>query len=207
MKLIRNDSLNIIKEKILKDEFFEEALDMIKKNSSGKIWLIGGFLYKNLVAELYGTCKKPAKDIDLIVEKANKKLILPTGWKKETNTFGNPKLFNERIEIDFIPLDKMYYIKKYKLKPCINSHLESVPLNIHYLVYDIFNNEIIGDIGIRALEKKVVSAYNLEMLKYGAKKYNTTVNDMIKEKADALGFRAELIKEFKHKRSISYKLS
>jgi len=193
MKLVKKDLLNIIKKKILEDESFKEALNLTRKNSSGKIWLIGGFLYKNLVKELYGTCKKSAKDFDLIVERANKKLVLPAGWKKERNIFGNPKLFDGKTEIDFVPLDEIYYIKKYRLKPCIESHLEGVPFNIHYLVYDIFDNKIVGDVGVRALEEKVVRAYNLEMLEYVARKYNTTMNEMIKKKAEVLGFGAEFI--------------
>jgi len=191
MKLTRKDLLSIVKDKILSDNDFKEALEITRRNSSGKIWLIGGFLYKNLVDGLYGTCKKPAKDFDLIVERTNKQLILPDGWKRVTNTFGNPKLFNEENEIDFIPLKNIYYIKKNKLEPTINNYFKSVPFNIHYLIYDIFADGLSGKIGVRALEEKTVAVHNLEMAKYGAKKYHTTINKMIREKAEALGFKAE----------------
>lgn len=193
MKINKKELLAIVHEKILQDENFNEALEITKKNSSGKIWLIGGFLYRNIVNELYGTCKKVAKDFDLVVERANERIILPEGWKKRTNHFGNPELSNSRYEIDFIPLDNIYYIKKNKLKPSIENHLKGSVFNVQYIAYDIFNKKIIGNIGIKAIEDRTVGVYNLEMLKYISKMHHKTANDMIREKADALGFRAELI--------------
>ncbi len=109
MRIKKSALIEIVKKRVLLDENFQEALEITRVNSSGKIWLIGGFLYKNLVEELYGTCKKHTKDFDLIVERANESIILPAGWKSETNTFGNPKLFNGGSEIDFIPLKDIYF--------------------------------------------------------------------------------------------------
>ena len=189
MTLTKESLLDIVKERILEDEGFKEALEITRINSSGKIWLIGGFLYKNLVDALYGTCSKPAKDFDLIVEKANKRIVLPVGWKKKMNNFGNPRFFNGELEIDFIPLESIYYIKRNKLEPRIENFLVGVPLNIHFLVYDIFKKEIFGDIGIKALEEKVVKVYNKKMADCCARKYNKTADAMVKEKAEALGFK------------------
>lgn len=189
MTLTKEGLLDIIREKILKGEGFKEALEITRINSSGKIWLIGGALYKTLVDALYGTCKKPTKDFDFIVEKANEKLVLPDGWKQETNNFGNPRLYKEQTEIDFIPLETIYYIKRNKLKPRIENFLAGVPLNIHFLVYNVFDNKIFGDVGIKALEEKVVRVYNKKMADYCARKYNKTIDAMIKEKAEALGFK------------------
>jgi hypothetical protein len=33
----------------LKDPVFVEVLDLVKQNSKGKIWIIGGFLFKFLL--------------------------------------------------------------------------------------------------------------------------------------------------------------
>ena len=38
----------------LKDQKFLEVFDLVEQNSKGKIWLIGGFIYKNLASSLYG---------------------------------------------------------------------------------------------------------------------------------------------------------
>ena len=33
---------------------FAEVLDIARRNSSGKIWIIGGFVYRHIIRELYG---------------------------------------------------------------------------------------------------------------------------------------------------------
>lgn len=192
MNLSREKLIDIIKNSILPDKDFQEALDIVRENSSGKIWLIGGFLYKNLAHSLYGS-KKSTKDFDLIIENANTELVLPENWVEKENHFGSPKLINGEKQIDFIPLSNLYYIQTKNLVPCINNFLEGGGLNIHCLSYDIFGKEILGDIGIKSLEQKIISVYNLEMLEYGAKIYEKTPNEIIKTKAEELGFRAQLI--------------
>ncbi len=192
MNLSNQRLIEIIDNLIIPDKDFQEALDIAKENSSGKIWLIGGFLYKNLAYSLYGS-KKSTKDFDLIVENTNDKIILPENWIKRENNFFSPKFINGEKQIDFIPLSNIYYIKTKGLVPCINNFLKGGGLNIHCLAYDILNKEIFGDVGIKALEQKIISAYNLEMLQYGARKYGKTPNEMIKTKAEELGFNAQLI--------------
>ena len=192
MKLSHEKLIEIINNSILPDKDFQEALDIVRKNSSGKIWLIGGFLYKNLAHGLYGS-KKSTKDFDLIIENANTELFLPENWTEKENHFSSPKFINGKKQIDFIPLSNLYYIKTKSLVSNINNFLEGGGLNIHCLAYDIFEKEILGDIGIKALEQKIISVYNLEMLEYGAKIYGRTPNEIIKTKAEDLGFDARLI--------------
>jgi hypothetical protein len=192
MKLFTERLREIINNSILPDKNFQEALEIVRKNSSGKIWLVGGFLYKNLAHYLYGS-KKSTKDFDLIAENSNSKLILSENWRIKKNHFDGLKFVNREKQIDFMPLNNLYYIKINNLNPCIDNFLEGGGLNIHCLVYDILGKEIFGDVGIRALEQKVISGYNLKMLEYGARKYGKTSNEIIKTKAEELGFRAQLI--------------
>jgi hypothetical protein len=192
MELSREKLVEIINSSILLDKDFQEALDIVRENSSGKVWLVGGFLYKNLAHNLYGS-KKSTKDFDLVVEDSNYKLTLPEGWRIRKNHFDGLKFVNGEKQIDFMPLASLDYIKMNKLSPCMDNFLEGGGLNIHCLAYDIFGKKIFGDIGIKALEQKVISAYNLEMLEYGARKYRKIPNDIIKSKAEELGFRAQLI--------------
>jgi len=192
MKLSREILSRAFQQIAAEDKDFQLTSEIVRQNSSGKIWLIGGFLYKNLTHILYNFGRS-AKDFDFIVEKANPHTILPEGWQQETNTFGNPKLFNKGLKIDFIPLEGVYYIRKNRLKPCIANYFAGAPFNIHCLAYDIKEQKVIGIAGIKALEERVVRAHNLEMLEYGARMYQTTPNDMIRKKASELGFKAELI--------------
>ena len=62
----------------------------------------------------------------------------------------------------------------------------------HSFAYDIFNNEILGEVGIKALEQKIIASYNLKVLEEGTRRYGRTPNDLIKTKAEELGFKAQL---------------
>jgi hypothetical protein len=189
MEILREKLVEIVNSLILPDKDFQEALDIVKDNSSGKIWLIGGFLYKNLAHVLYGS-NKSTKDFDLMVEKANYKLTLPKNWEIKKNHFDGLKFVNKIKQIDFIPLERICYCEGC---PSIDNFLQSGGLNIHSLAYDIFNNEIFGEVGIKALEQKIITSYNLRVLEEGTSRYGKTPNDMIKEKAKELGFEAQLV--------------
>ena len=197
MELTAEHLSEVFKERTAKDLFFVDALSIVQNNSSGEIWLIGGFLYRNLVNGSYGNCEKPAKDFDFIVENADESIVLPEGWRKALNTFGNPKFIGpSEQEIDFVPLEKVYSIEKRKIKnPRIEDYLSGAPLNIHSIAYDVQEHRVIGDAGISALERKVVAVHHLEMAQDAAGIYETSVNDMIQKKSEELGFKAELVQE------------
>jgi hypothetical protein len=184
--------IGIVNSSILCDEDFQEALRIVGENSLGKIWLIGGFLYKNIASALYGS-KKSTKDFDLIVEEAKGDLVLPEGWRRTSNHFNGIKFVNGKKQIDFIPLADFYYIKSKGLNPNIDNFLEGGGLNIHCLAYDILEGRLLGDAGINSLRERVISAYNLEMLEHGARLYGKTPNDMIKSKSQEMDFEAKLI--------------
>jgi len=192
MKLLKEELTKIVDKSILSDEDFQEAFQIAKENSSGRIWLIGGFLYKNIAHALYDS-KKSTKDFDLIVEKANEELMIPEGWRRTSNHFNGIKFVNGEKQIDFIPLNDIYYISHNNLVPCIDNFLEGGALNIYCISYDILGKEILGEVGIKGLEQKTVSAYNLRMLWYGAELYGKTPNEMIIKKAEELKFKAQLI--------------
>jgi len=171
---------------------FREQLEIVRRNSRGKIWVIGGFVYKTLASELYGREIK-TKDVDFLVENPNPEIVLPEGWKITLNHFGNPKFIppDGKEKPDFVPLARVYSILKRRLPPEIENYLSGTPLNVQSIAYEV-DGRIIGDAGISALEKRVVAVHNLDMAKDVAYWiYNKTVNDIIKKAADELGFQAE----------------
>ena len=120
-----------------KDEKYQEALEIVRSNSKGRMWLIGGYVYKNLARELYGRESKPIKDLDFIVEKKRKEIIIPGGWSLTKSRLGSPKFLKEDSQIDFILMDDVVDIIFYNLERTIANFLERVPFNIHSIVYDI----------------------------------------------------------------------
>jgi len=168
-------------------EEFIEALDIVKKNSSGGVWLIGGFVYRTIASQLYKSLK-PEVDLDFIVENPVSDFNLPTDWRVDTNHFGNPKLVNGKKQIDYVPLRNIYSILKRQVKPTIENYLTGVPLTIQSIAYDVYENKVIGEIGINALQRRVVEINDLFFAEYAAQKKDLSVQEMIQEKAKSLGF-------------------
>jgi len=174
------------------DEKFREALGIVGANSRGRIWLIGGFLYKTLIKKMYGT-DVPSKDFDFIVERTREKLELPEGWKSRTNRFGNPELSSEDNMVDLIPLDNLLYLRKKNIEPSIDNLLASVNFSVFALAFDLKEEKIIDGGGVSALEEKVVRVHNLEAAKLSSEIYSTPINDMLRLRAEELRFTAELV--------------
>jgi hypothetical protein len=169
----------------------DEAYDIVKQNSSGRIWLIGGYVYKTITSVLY-KLPKPDVDLDFIVEKETNIFVLPDGWEKKDSRFGNPKFVNGNKEIDYVPLNNIFSIKKRKLWPNINNFISGVPLTVQGIVYDFSEKKIIGERGIRAIQKKIIEINNLYFAEYAAKKKGLSLKEMMQEKANSLGFRVIL---------------
>ena len=170
-----------------KHDGYQEALEIVRQNSSGTIWLMGGFLYRNLVSELYGT---PAHqtDFDFLVEKRNDTLTLPAGWVRMQNRWANPKLVHDDKSIDLVPLDTVYSINYRGLDAHLEHYLSGTPLNIHSLVYDIAEKNIIGEAGLKSLREKKVRVNHLELAQRYAEMKRQPLNRLIEEKAQSLGF-------------------
>ena len=170
---------------------FKEAIDLVKNNSNGgEVWLIGGFLYQNIAAQLYGLEKQKAKDIDFIVENPADKIIFPDNWEEKITSYNNPKLIrNDGLIVDLVPLKEINSIVRRNLPATIENYLIGVPLNIQSIVFDVNNSRVFGDIGINALLNKIVSINNLEEAKISSEHKKKSIEEIVKEKADMLGFR------------------
>ena len=184
------DLSKIFLENIKNNKEFLEALDIVKNNSQGKIWIIGGFVYRNIINKLYGT-KLPEIDIDFIVEKINSKFELSKDYKLEINSFGNTKILKDKMQIDIVPLDNISYIKSKNLEPNILNYLKGTPLNIQSIAFDLDYKILIGDLGIESIKNKIIKINNLEFAKIAARKKNKTLEQYIKEKVGSLKFTFE----------------
>src|SRR5260221_3339382 len=81
---------------------FAEVLHLVKKNSEGKIWLLGGFLYRNLNRELHRPYEQIyTADIDFVVEKRNDYLKNISGWQIYTNSYGVDNYYNNSGKSSF----------------------------------------------------------------------------------------------------------
>ena len=170
-----------------KNKKFKESLDIVRKNSSGKIWLIGGGLSRNLSNLIYGGTKE-GHDFDFIVEERKKKIILPGGWKMKRNKYGSPKFICGKISVDFIPLNTISSIKRRGLRPTIRNFLTGTPFTIQSMAYDFDRKKILGRKGLRALRKKIFKINNLEQALIYASKKGLSLDALIIKKAKSMNF-------------------
>ncbi len=167
---------------------FKEAKEIVEKNSEGNVWLIGGFVYRNIVSELYGT-EKPKIDLDFIVEKPIKKFNLPEDWFISKSRMGSPKLVGPNFDIDFVPLDNLYSVKMFNLEPTIETFLSTTPLNVQSIAYDMDNNKLIGEKGIWAIKNKlIIPTENKQIRDYVKEKKEMPFLDYLKKYAQELNF-------------------
>ena len=187
------DMSKVFSDYIEKEENYRIAYDIVRRNSKGKIWLIGGALSRNLNQLIHGTVQH-SFDFDFVVEESVEKFDLPEGWDVRENSFGNPKFVYRDMEIDYIPIKTVRYIIEKNLYPTIENVLKGTPFTIQSLAYDTETKKIIGDVGIRAFEEKVFEVNNMERAKVLAKMKGVDLNDIILKKAESMGFRSVLIK-------------
>lgn len=170
-----------------RDPFSKETLEIVANNSSGNVWFVGGYVFRTLARELYGSAE-PAPDIDIIVARYHGPPRLPRGWKSVTNRYGNPKFKREGCKIDLIPIRNITRIKQKGLAPTIRNYLAGTPLTIQSLAFDVRNNRVVGAEGVRALKARTVGVHNRDEAQAWAETYNTTVRERITSKANAIGF-------------------
>lgn len=182
--------VDIFREFISKDADFNIAKELVFRNSEGKRWLIGGYLYRSLAYLICGHSKSEAVDFDFIVEKINEEIILSAGFELRENRYGNPKFVKEKISVDIVPLATVHSIRRRGLEPTIENYLTGTPLTIQSIAYDLDNGNLIGNTGIRALLCQEVGINNLSQAKIYAGKKGLSIEDIVKRKAESLRFKA-----------------
>jgi len=168
---------------------YQEAYELVRKNSQGRVWLIGGFVFRMLAHQLYGA-GLPSADLDFIVEAPIYPLQLPQGWEERSNSFGNPKLVGPTFSIDFIPLDAIHALQSLGLSPTIENFLAHTPLTIQSIAYDIEKRQLLGEAGLRALKERSVGVHNMVAAEEWSARYGISIEYYVREKASGLGFKS-----------------
>lgn len=175
----------------LKDPVFLEVLGLVQKNSTGRIWLIGGFLYKNLANILYGTGKY-SYDIDFLVENRQDNLVDVSGWNIEQNNYGVKNYVRDTNKTSFTDLHKVIRISNPKAPKNIKEFMTNTPFNIQAISYSFEDQKIIGEKGILALKNRIISVNDISQAQYYAIRKGKKLTDIIVEKANELNFKYKL---------------
>ena len=183
----KNELERLFEARLQGNEWYQKALEIVKKNSAGRIWLIGGALSRELASILHGGTVNEY-DFDFVVENANDKVVLPKDWRIVTNKFGNPKFIHGELSIDFVPLKNVRSILQRKLQPTIENLLSGTPFNAQAIAYDTKAGKIIGDIGLKAIYEKRFGINNLEQARYLAGLKKMPLRELLVIKAKSMGF-------------------
>lgn len=188
------DFTEIFRDYVESSPEFEEALNIAKRNSTGKIWAIGSFVYRNIIKEIYGRrLQKPSEiDIDFLVEThSEKKVYVPRGWELRMSDWPHPYFLKKggglRVDLNYL-LNFHSIVSRGIEDPTIYDHLTGTPLNVQSIHYDCDSETIVGDIGKKAIEQKTVMVNNLSEAGFEAGKRGINLGELVKEKADKLRF-------------------
>ena len=166
---------------------YSEAVEIVQQHASGKVWLIGGFVYRTIAHLLYNT-PVPEVDLDFIVEHEETDFNLPEGWVLQHNRYGNPKLVHGQKSIDYVPLQNIHSLGQQNLEPTIDNFLNVAPLTVQSIVHDTQKQEIVGETGIRALLDKTVGVHNQASAEHAAQKKGKTLQQYLQDTAESLAF-------------------
>lgn len=168
-----------------------ESSKIIRRNSQGNMWLIGSFLYRNLIERLYNVKLSELEeiDIDFLVEGlSEERMYIPKEWELRMTSYGNPFFVKGRYRIDLNYLFNMHSILIRNLEPRIENFLSGNPLTVQSIAYDFSEEKVIGDIGMDAIENRVVKVNYLLEAEFEAKKRGISIGELVKQKAEELGF-------------------
>ena len=170
---------------------FRDAVSIVRDNSEGNIFLVGGTVSRTLVSEIYGE-RRQGQDFDFVVDVLHEDLKVPDGWEVTNHKFGNPTFKKGGIEVDVFPLSDQRHIKDNELEPTIENFLEGVPFSIQALVFDVKRERLIGEDGIRALMDRKFEVHNVESAKDIAKRKGVSIDEVMMRKAVSMGFEVVL---------------
>lgn len=176
---------------------FQEALEIARLNSlEGKILLVGGAVFRNVVRSLYGHNPPDRFDFDFIVENpvAWNEIKASQGWKLVKTHLGDPRFVKGGDQIDLFPLHNAvdpidYPIRdRMTLDEKLESYFRRVPLTVQAITYDIAEGKIIGDKGTRAILAKEIKVNNPQECLNLCKARRISIRHFIHTKATSLGF-------------------
>src|SRR3972149_9427711 len=94
----------IIKRALERNPNSSEAIEIARRNSQGKMWIIGGFVYRNIIKEIYGETKeKSFIDIDFLLENVSlerRRIYHPENWEMSLTRYGKLCFTKNNTSVD-----------------------------------------------------------------------------------------------------------
>jgi len=161
---------------------------LVRENSSGKVWLLGGFLYKNIIHSLYGEIPPYEFDFDFVVEAKRGALLPAPDWTIVRNTYGHESYEGSRHKIGIIDLRVAIRASGHKPRN-IHEFIAETPFNVQSIAYNVVSRDLIGRRGKLAIRHKVLAVNFRPQAEYYAQLKHRPLHDIAAEKAAALRFK------------------
>tara|TARA_Y100000310_G_C20666313_1_gene807686 strand:- start:1870 stop:2568 length:699 start_codon:yes stop_codon:yes gene_type:complete len=196
---------------------FDDFLEVVREaHPEGRIWVIGSLVYGGIIRQLSeldglgdfyrASPEKSPVDVDFLLEKHVPHVEWIRGWEPKRTT--SKDLFylrwDEKYRIDLNELHDFNSItvrntlRKNKGERALPYNFESfltgTPLNIQSIAFDPEERIVKGWRGIEAIEKRLIRGNEEypEVTEYEARRRGISVETLIKNKAEELGFDFEL---------------
>jgi 2-polyprenyl-3-methyl-5-hydroxy-6-metoxy-1,4-benzoquinol methylase len=149
---------------------YHEAYEIVRTNSDkGKIWLVGGQVFRVILRDVYKISFTQSCDFDFMVENPKHHSKIQKGdWNLIKTNFGDPRFIKNTKQIDLFNLNHAINpyedlnLSEMSSKDKLESYFSRVPLNIQALAYDTSSKKIIGNEGMEAISKKILKVNCLE---------------------------------------------
>lgn len=177
---------------------YHEALGIAQRFLvQGKIWLIGGQVYRTAAAMLYGRSMVNHYDFDFLLEQSsdNHNLQIP-GWQRLRTGLGGIRLQRDTQQIDIVDLARAVHpadvsqVPHMSAQGKLESYLRYVPLTVQSIVYDTQTEKVHGQVGMQALFARSVAVLNLSNCQSHCHRHGFSPQEYIQQKAQTLGFQA-----------------
>ena len=192
--------------KIEINSHWNEAWDIARSNSKGKVWLVGGKVYRTLTEIMFGTpAGAQGCDFDFITAKATWFNHVPAKWYVVVNddygeTRINPyttdktehawRYFREGRQL----LDLLTFGRATQagFEASLDGYFKSVPLDVQAVALDVENRQLSGP-GLKAICRRVLGVNNLKQAEGAAKRASLTLSAFVEARALSLGFQASTV--------------
>jgi len=175
--------------------WFPVVRDIAVRNSLGRIWILGGFVYRNIIKEIYGNPQLPEPvDVDFLLEKkpVGGDLYLPEEWNPKMTDYGNLGLMMGNLKISLNYLFNFRSLLTRNLEPTLENLFRTIPLNVQGIVYSLEDRCISGFRGISAIKRRKVRINNLREARHEAERLEIDLGELVRRKAGELGFDYDL---------------
>ncbi len=174
---------------------WKDIIQFGKRNSEGRLWVYGSFVYRSIIEEVYGIDKKKNfVDIDLVADNLTSIPYVPRGWAHRRTFFSTPYIIKRGHKASLDSLKNYRQLVERNLSPTIENLLRVAPFNVQSIAWEFTGNEekihegkIMGEEGVLAIYNREIRLNNKKEAQLEARIKNLFLDEFMKQKANELG--------------------